>query len=81
MLGNLNLLHNLSERRTISRSVLSANTDLLSSLTLYQLVNSGHIHQVPQLAIKTCQMMCKLKDIIQYIPLQLNKSQDYPDKL
>ena len=34
VLRNLNLLHNLTQRRTVSRSVLSANSNLLSSLTL-----------------------------------------------
>ena len=34
VLGDLNLLDNLTQRRTISRSVLSANSNLLSSLTL-----------------------------------------------
>ena len=34
VLAHLNLLHNLTERGAVSRSVLSANTDLLSSLTL-----------------------------------------------
>ena len=34
VLRNLNLLHNLTQRRTVSRSILSANSNLLSSLTL-----------------------------------------------
>ena len=44
MLGNLNLLHNLSERRTISCSVLSANTNLLSSLTLVMELEKAILH-------------------------------------
>ena len=35
MLGNLDLLDNLTKGGTVSSSVLSADTDLLSSLTLH----------------------------------------------
>ena len=34
MLADFDLLHNLTEGGTVSRSVLAANTDLLSSLAL-----------------------------------------------
>ena len=34
VLADFDLLHDLTKRRTISRSVLSANTDLLSSFAL-----------------------------------------------
>ena len=35
MLADFDLLHDLTEGGTVSRSVLAANTDLLSSLTLH----------------------------------------------
>ena len=35
MLADFDLLHDLTEGGTVSRSVLTANTDLLSSLTLH----------------------------------------------
>ena len=40
VLGNLDLLDNLTKGGTVSSSVLSADTDLLSSLTLH----TGYIH-------------------------------------
>ena len=35
VLADFDLLHDLTEGGTVSRSVLAANTDLLSSLTLH----------------------------------------------